>query len=284
MLARLASSCGDLDAAELAAPADLHLRLDRARVADLVGRRDGLIDRRARACPRARGCRGGRTAACPDTRADPSAGADSSTTFIIAVALRAIRQRGASPATCHCQQDHVRHLRRLRHPDRLGDRDLGRLRRGGRTRRLHDRARRGDPAVPRDRSARSRAAPTSSTPRCCAARRSRSPSASAGRSSRRAPASCPTRSSAGCRSRRPARAREARQEVQARPDLEHRRQAARPDAPPHPDRLRPRRHRAAGPLLQARPRPLQRVRAADRRQEGLGARRRRATTTTSSRA
>ena len=43
-------------------------------------------------------------------------------------------------------------------------------------------------------AARSRAAPTSSTPRCCAAPRSRSPRRSAGRSSPRARASCPTRS------------------------------------------------------------------------------------------
>ena len=38
-------------------------------------------------------------------------------------------------------------------------------------------------------------------------------------------------------------------------------------------RLRPRGHRPAGPLLQARPRALQGVRAPHRRQEGLGARR-----------
>jgi Predicted hydrolase (HAD superfamily) len=43
-------------------------------------------------------------------------------------------------------------------------------------------------------------------------------------------------------------------------------------APPA-HRTRPRRHRAAGPQLQARPRPLQRVRAADRRQERLAAHR-----------
>ena len=60
---------------------------------------------------------------------------------------------------------------------------------------------------------------------------------------------------------------------QTRPDLEHRRQAAGPDAPAHPDRLRPRRHRPAGALLQARPRALQGVRAAHRQQEGLGPRR-----------
>ena len=41
-----------------------------------------------------------------------------------------------------------------------------------------------------------------------------------------------------------------------------------------PHRLRSRRHRPAGPLLQARPGPLHRVRAAHRRQAGLGARRR----------
>ena len=58
------------------------------------------------------------------------------------------------------------------------------------------------------------------------------------------------------------------------PDLEHRRQAARPDPSAHPDRLRPRRHRPAGSLLQAGPRPFHRVRAADRRQEGLGSHRR----------
>ena len=61
-----------------------------------------------------------------------------------------------------------------------------------------------------------------------------------------------------------------RQEVPDGPGLEHRRQAARPDAPPHPARLRPRRHGAAGPLLQAGPRALHRVRAPHRQQEGLG--------------
>ena len=70
-----------------------------------------------------------------------------------------------------------------------------------------------------------------------------------------------------------AQLQQVRQRLRDRPDLEHRRQAARPDAPPHPARLRPRRHRAAGALLQARPRALQRVRAPDRHQEGLGARR-----------
>ncbi len=35
---------GELDAAGLAAPADQHLRLDDDRVADLGGRRDGVLD------------------------------------------------------------------------------------------------------------------------------------------------------------------------------------------------------------------------------------------------
>ena len=45
--------------------------------------------------------------------------------------------------------------------------------------------------------------------------------------------------------------------VTHRPDLEHRRQAARRHAPPPARRLRPRRDRAAGAQLQAGPRPLQ---------------------------
>ena len=52
-------------------------------------------------------------------------------------------------------------------------------------------------------SRRSRAGPTSSTPRSCAARRSRSRASSAGRSNRRARGSCRIRSAAGRRSRRP---------------------------------------------------------------------------------
>ena len=62
------------------------------------------------------------------------------------------------------------------------------------------------------------------------------------------------------------------EQVQERADLEHRRQAARPDAAPHPARLRPRRHRPAGALLQARHGALHRVRAAHGHQEGLGSR------------
>ena len=56
----------------------------------------------------------------------------------------------------------------------------------------------------------------------------------------------------------------------ARHRLQHRRQAARHLAPPPAHRARPRRHRPAGPLLQARARPLQGVRAPDRQEEGLG--------------
>ena len=47
--ARLVLVLGDLDAAGLAAAADLHLRLDDAREADLLRGGDGLVDGRARA-------------------------------------------------------------------------------------------------------------------------------------------------------------------------------------------------------------------------------------------
>ena len=79
-------------------------------------------------------------------------------------------------------------------------------------------------------------------------------------------------------------ARALQEEVRDRADRQRRRQAARARRAATSSRLRPRRHRAAGPLLQARPRALQGVRAPHRRQEGLGPRRRRTTTTTSSRA
>src|ERR1700730_14707572 len=54
-------------------------------------------------------------------------------------------------------------------------------------------------------------------------------------------------------------------EIQPRAAVQHRRQALRADPPPHPDRLRPRRHRSAGPLLQARAGALHRVCETDRR-------------------
>ena len=44
MLLGLVAVLRDLDAAGLAAAADLHLRLDHARVADLVGGGDRLVD------------------------------------------------------------------------------------------------------------------------------------------------------------------------------------------------------------------------------------------------
>ena len=68
-----------------------------------------------------------------------------------------------------------------------------------------------------------------------------------------------------------------------RDHLQHRRQTAGDLAPPPADRTRPRRHRPAGPQLQAGPGPLQRVRAADRRQERLAAHRLRTTRPTSRR-
>ena len=49
MLAHLVRFGGDLDAAELAAAADLHLCLDDARIADRVGGVDRLVDRERRA-------------------------------------------------------------------------------------------------------------------------------------------------------------------------------------------------------------------------------------------
>ncbi len=58
----------------------------------------------------------------------------------------------------------------------------------------------------------------------------------------------------------------------AGPAVEHRRQAARPDPPPHPDRLRPGRDSPAGALVQAGTAALHRVRAAHGRQARLGAR------------
>ena len=120
-------------------------------------------------------------------------------------------------------------------------------------------------------SARSRAAPTSSTPRSCAASRCGSPRRSGGRSSPRAPASCPTPSQrwAPFKETNP-QLTQVLQEVPDGAHLEHRRQAAGPDAPPPAARLRPRRHRPAGALLQARSGALQGVRAAHRHQEGLG--------------
>ena len=65
----------------------------------------------------------------------------------------------------------------------------------------------------------------------------------------------------------------AKEEARRTEEMIRRRQAARPDPASHPARFRPGRDRPAGALLQAGPGPLHRVRAADRRQEGLGPRR-----------
>ena len=49
MLTHLVRVGGDLDAAELSAPPDLHLCLDDARIADRVSGLDRLVDRHGRA-------------------------------------------------------------------------------------------------------------------------------------------------------------------------------------------------------------------------------------------
>ena len=166
----------------------------------------------------------------------------------------------------------ARHLRRLRHPHRLGEGHHRRLREGGRPRRLHDRPRRAHPDLPRDlardrgrllRALRRGAAPHGGRDR-------QAPGLAAGALALGLPARLRP-ALAGLQGDQHA-AQQVHQEVPDRAHLEHRRQAAGPDAPPHPARLRPRRHRPAGALLQARPRALQRVRAADRDEEGLGPR------------
>ena len=63
--------------------------------------------------------------------------------------------------------------------------------------------------------------------------------------------------------------------LRGRDHLQHRRQAARRLAPAPAHRARPGRHRAAGPQLQARARPLQGGGAPARQQEGLGPHRQR---------
>ena len=83
-------------------------------------------------------------------------------------------------------------------------------------------------------------------------------------------ASCPTRSRAGSRSRRPTPSSR-RSPRSSRPGSSRTSTtscSARRAGTSH--RLRPRRHRPAGALLQARPGALQGVPAPDRRQEGLG--------------
>ena len=194
VLLGLAAVLRDLDAAGLAAAADQHLRLDHARVADLVGGGDRLLDGRRPARRTGTGTPWRANSCLPWYSRRSMRGADS-------------RRKACHNARPHAapQGSHLRHVRRLRNPHRLRHRDLRGVLQGGRERRLHDlprRARRRSSRRPRRRS---RAGPTSSTPRSCAAPPCRSPSSSAGRSSPRAPASCPTRSSAGRRSRRPTR-------------------------------------------------------------------------------
>ena len=72
MLLRLAAILRELDAAGLAAAADLHLRLDHHRVAELLGGLHRLRDRRRVAGPPGQARRASGTAACPGIRGDPS--------------------------------------------------------------------------------------------------------------------------------------------------------------------------------------------------------------------
>ena len=71
VLAHLVGVGGELDAAGLAAPADVHLGLDDHRVADRVGRGDRLVDRVDRRDRRRPGCRTWRRTACLGIREDP---------------------------------------------------------------------------------------------------------------------------------------------------------------------------------------------------------------------
>ena len=165
------------------------------------------------------------------------------------------------------------HLRRLRHADRLGERASSTpSRRRRRATASRSRTAGGHhPAVPRDlardRERLLRALRRGAAPR----RRSRSPRRSAGRSSPRAPASCPTRSQrwAPFKETNPQLKKFAKKfqtglisNIDDKLLGQTRRHIAA--------RLRPRRHRPAGALLQARPGALQGVRAPHRRQEGLG--------------
>ena len=150
---RIASACssasarsvGELDAAGLAAAADLDLGLDHHRVAELLGGLDGLVHGRRVAARPARARRAWRRAACPGIRGGPCQ---------VDRMLRPLRRTGARTLSkrpnATSQRRQVRHVRLLRHPDRLGDRRLRRIPEGGRPGRLHDRPRRADPALHRD--------------------------------------------------------------------------------------------------------------------------------------
>ena len=71
VLADLVGVVGQLDAAGLAPPAHLDLRLDDDRVADRVGDDDRLVDGVGHAARATPGCRSGRSTACPGTRTGP---------------------------------------------------------------------------------------------------------------------------------------------------------------------------------------------------------------------
>ncbi|CAA9481195.1 MAG: 2-haloalkanoic acid dehalogenase, partial [uncultured Solirubrobacteraceae bacterium] len=170
------------------------------------------------------------------------------------------------------QRSHLRHLRRLRQPDRLGDRHLSGVRQGGREGRLHHLARRAHPALP--------GSPAGDQGRVLRAlRRGAAPHRHAGRQAARLAAGVlACQLPAGVDSALDAvqgdqhAARPLREEVQGRADLQRRRQAPGPHAAPLQGRLRPRRHRPAGALVQARSGALQGVRAPHRHAQGLGAR------------
>ena len=174
-------------------------------------------------------------------------------------------------APTEAQRDRMGDRGLLRHPDRLGQGNLRRLQAGGRRRRPH--ARRQEPAARASTrsSTRSWPAPTSSTPRSCAGPPSRPPARSAGPSSPPAPSSCPTRSATGSPSASPTRrwtGSAQKYNVGIVSNIDDK--LLGDLAPPPAHRARPRRHRPAGPQLQARAGPLQGVRAADRQEEGLG--------------
>ena len=134
---RIASACSRASSSSLATlippalprPADRDLRLDHARVADLVRRRRRRRRRSSRGGPRARARRAWRRAACPGIRGGPWRAASLSEARAVvtsaAFAHNARRLVCRSQAERHQVGDH----RLLRHPDRLGEGDPRRLQR-----------------------------------------------------------------------------------------------------------------------------------------------------------
>ena len=177
---------GELDAARLAAAADQHLGLDHDRVAELVGGLDGLLH-------------GGRVA--PVRHGHAVLGEE-----LLALVFEKVHWRGRYERCAAARgsrtlskrlngtpkERQVRHVRLLRHPDRLGVRVVRRIPEGGRPRRIHDRPRRADPAVhrhpARDPARLVRAVRRGPAPHG----RARGGGAAAGSSSPRARTSCPT--------------------------------------------------------------------------------------------